>query len=153
MPLFGAAGCGGGGVITLFGGKDLHSDAGQVSRTVKEDGPFHAGEQILGRLKGFGYINDEQFARSWVESRRLLKPMSKRRLRLELKQKHVADEIIGRVLEDDETSDRETLRLLVGKKRKQSRYQDDMKLMQYLVRQGYGYDDVKAAMRGEADEL
>jgi len=119
----------------------------------RKDIDEYAGEQILGRLKGFGYINDEQFARSWVESRRLLKPMSKRRLRLELKQKHVADEIIGRVLEDDETSDRETLRLLVGKKRKQSRYQDDMKLMQYLVRQGYGYDDVKAAMRGEADEL
>jgi regulatory protein len=111
-----------------------------------------AGEQIMGRLKNFGYVNDESFARSWVDNRRLLKPMSRRRLRLELKQKHVADDIIARVLEEDETSDRDTLRLLVDKKRKQTRYQDEMKLMQYLVRQGYSYDDVKSVLRSGTDD-
>lgn len=111
-----------------------------------------AGEQILARLKNFGYVDDTAFARSWIENRRLLKPVSKRRLMQELRQKHVADDIVHSVLEDDETSDRDTLRLLVERKRKQSRYQDDTKLMQYLARQGYNYDDIKAVLRADTDD-
>lgn len=111
-----------------------------------------AGEHIIRRLRNLGYVDDEAFARGWVSSRRLLKPMSSRRLRLELRQKRVGDDIIRRVLEDDGTSDQDTLRELVAKKRRMSRYQDDVKLMQYLVRQGYSYDDVKAVLRsGETD--
>jgi regulatory protein len=108
-----------------------------------------AGDNILGRLRNFGYVNDEAFARSWVENRRLLKPISRRRLSQELRQKHVPDDIVRLVLEEDETSDGDTLRQLVERKRRQSRYQDNVKLMQYLARQGYGYDDIKAALQAE----
>jgi regulatory protein len=111
-----------------------------------------AGDQIMTRLKDYGYVNDLSFARSWVENRRLLKPVSKRRLILELRQKHVGDEIARQVLEEDETSDRDTLSQLVERKRKQTRYQDDQKLMQYLVRQGYSYDDVKSVMRSDTED-
>lgn len=111
-----------------------------------------AGELIMDRLRGFGYVNDEKFARSWIENRRLLKPMSKRRLRLELQQKHLPTDIIGRVLEEDEASDRDTLRQLIEKKRRLSRYQDETKLMQYLIRQGYGYDDVKTVLRSDDED-
>lgn len=110
----------------------------------------NAGEQILTRLKNFGYVDDAAFARSWVENRRLLKPMSRRRLTLELRQKRIADDIIRSVLEEDETTDRDTLAQLVVRKRKQTRYQDDQKLMQYLVRQGYSYDDVKSVLKSDA---
>lgn len=115
----------------------------------RKDIDEEAGELILGRLRDFGYVNDLSFARSWVDNRRLLKPISRRRLMLELRQKHIADDIVRQVLEEDETSDRDTLRDLVDRKRKQPRYQDDLKLMQYLVRQGYSYDDVKSALRAE----
>jgi regulatory protein len=108
-----------------------------------------AGELILARLRDFGYVNDLNFARSWVDNRRLLKPVSRRRLMLELRQKHVADDIARQVLEEDETTDRDTLKQLVERKRKQTRYQDDQKLMQYLVRQGYSYTDVKAVLHSE----
>lgn len=111
-----------------------------------------AGEQILTRLKNFGYVNDEAFARSWLENRRLLKPISRRRLMLELRQKHVPDDIVRLVLEEDETSDRDTLRQLIERKRRQTRYQDETKLMQYLARQGYGYDDIKSALREGDDD-
>lgn len=111
-----------------------------------------AGEDILGRLKNFGYVNDEAFARSWVENRRLLKPISRRRLSQELRQKHVPDDIIRLVLEEDETSDSDTLRQLIARKRKQSRYVDDTKLMQYLARQGYGYDDIKSALHASDED-
>lgn len=107
-----------------------------------------AGDQILERLRGFGYVSDLNFARSWVDNRRAIKSVSRRRLTQELHQKHVPDEVIGQVLEEDETTDQDTLRQLVDKKRKQSRYQDATKLMQYLARQGYNYSDIKQVMAG-----
>lgn len=109
-------------------------------------------EALLARLQGYGYVDDTAFARSWVENRRLLKSVSRRRLMQELRQKRVPDEIIRSVIEDDETTDRSTLIDLVSKKRRQSRYQDDTKLMQYLACQGYGYDDIKAVLSGETDD-
>lgn len=111
-----------------------------------------AGEQILARLRGFGYVSDLQFARSWVDNRRAIKPVSRRRLSQELRQKHVPDDVVRQVLEDDETTDRQTLRQLVDKKRGQSRYQDATKLMQYLARQGYNYDDIKRVLASDSDD-
>jgi len=106
-------------------------------------------EATVARLIERGYINDLEFARRWVDNRRLLKATSKRRLTQELRQKRVSDEIVDQVLAEDETDDREVLRELVERKRKQAKYQDDMKLMQYLSRQGYDYDDIKSAMSEE----
>lgn len=107
------------------------------------------GQYILDRLKGYGYVDDAAFARSWVANRRELKSVSRRRLQLELRQKHVSDAVVAEVLAEDETTDRDSLRDLIAKKRKQTRYQDDDKLMQYLARQGYGYDDIKSVLRGQ----
>jgi regulatory protein len=106
-------------------------------------------EQILNMLSDRGYVNDLDFATRWVENRRLLKATSKRRLQQELRQKHVSSDIIDQVLAADETDEREILRELIERKRKQTKYQDNLKLMQYLSRQGYGYDDIKSAMSSE----
>lgn len=107
-------------------------------------------EQIVERTRERGYIDDETFARSWVESRRFLKPVSRRKLSLELKQKRVSAEVIDTVLAEDRasTDEREVLRELVARKR--GRYPDNLKLMQYLARQGYGYEDIKAVLEEEA---
>lgn len=109
-------------------------------------------QYIIDRLMDFGYVDDLAFARSWVDNRRLLKPVSRRRLTQELRQKRVADDIVRQVLEDDLTTDRDSLWQLIERKRKQSRYQDATKLMQYLARQGYGYEDIKSAINGTSDE-
>lgn len=101
---------------------------------------------ILNKLSDKGYVDDYKFAKSWVETRHLLKSVSRRKLWQELKQKHISDDIINRVLDEDETDELETLKQLVMKKRTQTRYQDDQKLMAFLMRQGYKYDDVKTAM-------
>jgi len=103
-------------------------------------------EKILNKLSSLDLLNDAAFARAWIQNRRLLKATSKRRLIQELHQKHVADDIIEEVLAEDETDEHETLRNLVTKKRQQSKYQDDLKLMQYLARQGFNYGDIKSAM-------
>ncbi len=103
-------------------------------------------ETILNKLSVSGLLNDEDFARRWVENRRLLKSVSKRRLIQELRQKGIASEIIDRVMESDETTDVDTLKDLVERKRRQTKYRDNTKLMQFLARQGYSYGDIKTAL-------
>lgn len=102
--------------------------------------------QTLNRLSERGYVNDLDFAQRWVATRRLLKSTSKRRLSQELRQKRISDDVISEVLEADETDEPQVLRELVERKRKQTKYQDDLKLMQYLSRQGFNYDDIKSAL-------
>jgi regulatory protein len=106
-------------------------------------------EATVSRLRDRGYINDAEFARRWVENRRLLKATSKRRLAQELRQKRISDEIINQTLEADETDELEVLKDLVERKRKQTKYQDDLKLMQYLARQGFSYDLIKTALHND----
>lgn len=106
-------------------------------------------EVTLNKLSKAGYVDDEKFARAWVDNRRLLKATSKQRLTQELRQKRVSDEIIKQVLEADETDERDVLRELIAKKRSQTKYQDNIKLMQYLMRQGFSYGDIKVAMSND----
>jgi regulatory protein len=108
--------------------------------------------RILEHLSIKGYINDEDFAKRWVGNRRLLKPISVRKLRIELKQKRVSEEIIEQVLATDNADEKETIKELVVKKRRQARYQDKQKLMQFLLRQGFNYSDIKTAFE-ELDSM
>ncbi len=104
-------------------------------------------EQIIARLKKSQYIDDYNFAKAWVDNRRLLKATSKRKLSQELKQKRVEQSVIDEVLAEDETDEPAVIRELIVKKRTQSRYQDDQKLIAYLLRQGFSYGDVKEAIK------
>ena len=103
---------------------------------------------IVGRLRQSGLLDDLAFARAWIVNRRLLKSVSQRRLVQELHQKHVSDEIITQAMGEDQADEQQILRELIARKRQQTRYKtDDTKLMQYLSRQGYSYDDIKSTLR------
>lgn len=99
---------------------------------------------IIRRLRDLQLLSDLDFARAWVANRRTLKSTSKRRLMLELRQKHVPSDVINQVLAEDETDERQALRDLVEKKRR--RYPDQQKLMRYLASQGFNYDDIKTVL-------
>ena len=102
--------------------------------------------KIVDRLENKGYIDDLNFAKRWVENRRLLKSTSKRKLRMELRQKRIVDDVIEKVLDEDQADEQEILRDLIAKKRQQTRYQEDQKLIAYLARQGFNYGDIKSAI-------
>jgi regulatory protein len=104
-------------------------------------------QAILTKLRKAGMINDVAFASMWVENRHLLKPTSRRRLIQELRAKHVTNDAIELVLAADETDEQAILKELISKKLRQVKYRDDsLKLMQYLARQGFNYDDIKSAL-------
>ncbi len=101
-------------------------------------------DRVYDRLAEKGYIDDEKFARWWVENRNLRKGASRRKLQAELADKGVSQSIISVVLTQTNRSDADELAKMVAKKR--TKYPDDQKLMQYLARQGFSYDDIKSAL-------
>lgn len=108
--------------------------------------------KLLNKLSNRALLDDEKFAEAWVNNRRQLKSVSVRRLKQELQQKKISAEIISKVLTADETDESEVLRDLIAKKRTQSRYQDNDKLIPYLLRQGFNYGDIKDAIGSDVSE-
>lgn len=101
---------------------------------------------ILSKLSNVDLINDHKFAEAFVRDRRLLHPTSRRKLTLELRQKHVTDDVIQEAIGNGLDDEQAALLEVIARKRKQTRYQDDLKLMQYLSRQGFSYGDIKAVL-------
>ena len=117
----------------------------------KDVSPALAG-QILNKLSNSGLLDDTAFARSWVANRRLLRPVSKRKLQQELRAKRVDEATIGQVVQEDGGDEQTALRQLVAKKRQLPKYKDDqLKLMQYLARQGFSYEDIKHELKAEEE--
>ena len=110
-------------------------------------------DAVLHWMQNRDYLNDANFAKSWVRNRQLTKPVSKRRLIAELRQKGVASEYIEQAFVQEEFDEKEALHEIIAKKRKQARYQDETKLMQYLARQGFSYDSIKSALSDSGDAI
>lgn len=116
---------------------------------IKKGMPVEITNRVFDRLVEKGYIDDEKFARFWVENRNVTKGTSQRKLTAELRAKGVPSAIIDTFLLESERTDESELQKIINKKR--NRYPDDMKLMQYLARQGFQYDDIKQALAKTED--
>jgi regulatory protein len=114
-------------------------------------------QSIVNKLRDIGMIDDEKFARAYINDRQLLRPTSRRKIIMELQKKRVPSEITQKILaevaEASETSiDHDALSEVITRKRRQTKYQDDTKLMQYLARQGFGYGDIKSALSRDNED-
>jgi regulatory protein len=99
-------------------------------------------EETLNRLQSNRQIDDEAFARAWVENRNTFRPRGKPALRMELRRKGLSDEIVQSVLSTqvDEaalaiTTARKYARRLVGLEWPEFR----QKLSGFLARRGFSY--------------
>ena len=104
-------------------------------------------ERVFDRLIEKGHIDDVKFARFWVEHRNVTKGSSTRKLSAELQLKGVERSIIEEVLSDSLRSDSDELQKVLAKKR--AKYPDQQKLIAYLARQGFKYDDIRTALDRE----
>lgn len=103
--------------------------------------------RVFERLVEKKYIDDNKFAHYWVENRSISKGVSKRKLSAELRAKGIDNSIIENELSLTERNDSSELQKIIIKKR--SHYPDDQKLMAYLARLGFNYDDIKQALKKE----
>ena len=101
--------------------------------------------RVLRKLQQKAYVDDEAFARWWVENRQLSKGVSRRKLTAELRSKGIHADIIAQTLEKTDRTDEQELRKVIAKKHR--RYAGDrQKFVQYLVRQGFSYDGVVSTL-------
>ena len=102
--------------------------------------PVEITDRVFERLLEKGYVNDETFARFWVENRKNRTGVSMHRLTQELRQKGVELDTINTAIGFSDRNDNDELRKVMEKKR--PKYQDDKKLIAYLMRYGFRYDDI-----------
>jgi regulatory protein len=125
--------------------RDTRTKTGDVKKGISPEVTM----RVFDRLVEKGYIDDEKFTRYWVENRSLVKGASRRKLQSELRAKGVESTIIERFLSESDRHDNDELQKVIAKKR--ARYPDRQKLMQYLARQGFSYDDISTALN-ESDD-
>jgi regulatory protein len=106
-------------------------------------------DELLNKLSNANLLDDKNFAEAFVNDRRLLRPTSRRKITQQLRQKRVSDEIIQAVVGNEAEDEQSALQAMIERKRRQAKYKDDLKLMQYLAGQGFNYGDIKAALSKE----
>lgn len=99
---------------------------------------------VLARLVEKGYVNDTQFARYWVENRQQRNGISQRKLVAELRAKGIGNDLISETIQNSTRDEVSELQKILLKKR--ARYSDQNKLIAYLLRQGFSYEQVNAAL-------
>ena len=102
--------------------------------------------QVIERLNENGMLNDEGFAKMWIENRSEFRPRSQRLLALELRRKGINSETIQNVIE--RTPPEDELAYLAAKKRirryEHLDWQDfQRKLGSHLARRGFSYSTIK----------
>ncbi|UYM04559.1 regulatory protein RecX [Solicola gregarius] len=122
----------------------------------KRDVPADVAARLLDRFEEIGLVDDEAFARSWVESRQRTRGLAGRALAQELRRKGVDDETVRETVDDiDPDDERENARLLVRKKLRSVRSLDRQvqvrRLAGMLARKGYSSGLAYAVIREELD--
>lgn len=103
-------------------------------------------ESLIQRLKDKSLIDDEQFAKGWVDARRKSKNKGKIALKSELISKGINKEIIEKVLGENIVNEEELARQAIEKKLKNWNKLEPQKFKQkifgFLGRKGFDYDTI-----------
>lgn len=114
-------------------------------------------DQVIARLVELGYINDEEFAANFANSRLTAKPIGRSRLRNDLRRKKLPSDTIENALDEayEQQTEEELIDRAISKrvrlKGAPATREDAKKLFDYLIRRGFDYDLVIRKVR-EASE-
>lgn len=100
---------------------------------------------IMDYLVAQKYVDDNAFA-DWYAKSAHRKLKSSLALRYELQQRGISRDIISHITQSNPESEHASLIALIAKKQLQARYKDELKLKQYLLRKGFSYDSINAAL-------
>lgn len=104
-------------------------------------------EELLERLKHLELLDDQKFAKWWIEQRLSFKPRGIKALKYELFQKGIDKRIIDKVLEDSEIDEVKVAKKLLEKvsyKWKNLKgFEERQKKSQFLARKGISWDSIK----------
>ena len=138
------------------------SRAELATKLARKQVPGEVAERLLDRFEEVGLVDDEAFARDWVQSRQAGRGLARRALTVELRRKgvdpQVVDEVVQEVDPDDEV---ETARRLVRRKLPSLQRFDEVtkvrRLTGMLARKGYpsgvAFTVVREEIAGAAELL
>jgi regulatory protein len=112
-------------------------------------------EVVVRRLHEQGYLDDEAFARFWVENRNRFRPRGAQALRYELRQKGVERDTIDVTLEEQD-EDGAAWAAVEGKMARWAnleKFEFEQKLMTFLARRGFRYDVCRRAATQAWEQL
>jgi regulatory protein len=108
-------------------------------------------EKLFEKLKHFELIDDEKFAKWWVEQRQAFKPKPKRILIQELRikgiDKGIIDEVLGEEVVDEEKMARELIAKRSYKWKNLPAREARQKISQYLAGKGFGWDVIEKVVK------
>lgn len=108
-------------------------------------------QAVLARLEEEGLLNDERFAKDWVENRNTFRPRSHSQLKAELRFKGLSESAIDAALEESGVDD--TALAMAAARKQAHRYQScdyetyRKKLGNALLRRGFSYATVNETLR------
>lgn len=107
-------------------------------------------ESAVERLRRAGYLDDEAFARYWVEQRQQFRPRGQRALSQELRRKRVDPEVVAATLgelgEDEEEAAYRAAAPQARRLHEADRRRFEQRLGAYLQRRGFDYEAARAAV-------
>ena len=120
------------------------------TKLLRNDYPPDIVEEAIAYVKSFGYINDAEYARNFIENRKEKK--SKKEIYAALCQKGLPKDLIETALEERYADDDSiaAIEAIVRKKKfdpKSTDYREMQKMMGYLVRKGFRYDDIRQVIQ------
>lgn len=131
---------------------DMGRTESQLRTKLKQGGYVEdAVEAAIRYVKSFGYINDMEYARSFIDSRKDRK--SKKELYAALLQKGVPAEIVEQVFEEADYGEKDSRQAIEALMRKKSYnpetadVKEKQKMMGYLMRKGFSYQDVRNVLQ------
>ena len=111
--------------------------------------------KIMLFLKEFKFVNDENYAKLFVESKKILKPEGRRTVRMKLAQKGIGKELSEKSVRENYSEEEEfnKAKELYDKYRKKVRGKNEadkkQKCYRFLLSKGFTYDLIREVMRIE----
>lgn len=114
--------------------------------------------EILGKLENLDIISDKDFAQLYIEDRKKIKPTGAFRIKRELSQKGINEQIITEEIEKNLTEEDELVlaQKIVEKKAPYYKGLSDQekgkKLTEHLLRRGFGWKIIKEVQKNVQDD-
>ena len=111
-------------------------------------------EVVTDRIEELGYLSDEEYSRKLVRSLSREKMLSERSIRRELALRGIAPELVEEAMEELEEDDVTRILRLIHRKfeRKLTDETGVRRVYAALMRRGYAYSDVRAALQQYLEE-
>ena len=119
-------------------------------KLMQSDYPEEVIQKAMEYVKSFGYVNDAEYARSFILNRKDKK--SRKELYMQLIQKGISTDVLDYVFEEcyDDNSSKEAIYSLLQKKRynpETASREETQKILAFLTRKGFSYEDIRQVLQ------